>query len=127
RDRVLGDGGQALFDIDFWLTAPFHAIGMLREGLTKVAFASGFAGAGLDVLGGLKFTPTTKPILFPGRNVTTNLTSYSGGELPDPLQSCHYPKADKNKPVGLPIIVLLPKTPSKTLSASLAFPHGGSE
>lgn len=120
-------GGQGLFDIDFWLTAPFHAIGMLREGLTKVAFASGYAGAGLDVLGGLNFTPTTKPILFPGRNVTTNLTGYSGNESPNPLQSCHYPKKDKNKPVGLPIIVLLPKTPSKQLTATLAFPRGGSE
>ena len=124
---LLSGGGEGLFDIDFWLAAPFHAIGMLRQGLAKVAFASGFAGAGLDVLGGLNFTPTTKPIMFPGRNVTTNLTSYSGNELPNPLQSCHYPKADKNKPVGLPVIVLLPKTPAKKLTATLAFPHGGSE
>jgi hypothetical protein len=127
-DLLFGGGvGTPVPDIDGWLTAPFHAIGMLRQGLDKVAFASGFIGAGLDVLGGLNFTPTTKPIMFPGRNVTTNLTSYSGNELPNPLQSCHYPKADKNKPVGLPIIVLLPKTPAKKLTATLAFPHGGSE
>jgi hypothetical protein len=127
-DLLLGAVGTPLGDIDGWLTAPFHAIGMLRAGLTKVAFASGFAGAGLDVLGGLTFgQPQTKPIMFPGRNVTTNLTGYSGNELPNPLQSCHYPKADKSKPVGLPIIVLLPKTPSKSLTATLAFPHSGSE
>jgi len=127
-DLLLGGGvGTPLLDIDGWLTAPFHAIGMLRAGLAKAAFASGFVGAGLDVLGGLNFTPTTKPIMFPGRNVTTNLTGYSGNELPNPLQSCHYPKAAKSKPVGLPIIVLLPKTPSKALTATLAFPHGGSE
>jgi len=128
-DLLLGGGvGTPLPDIDNWLTAPFHAIGMLRTGLTKVAFASGFAGAGLDVLGGLTFgNPPAKPIMFPGRNVTTNLTAYSGNELPNPLQSCHYPKAAKSKPVGLPIIVLLPKTPAKKLTATLAFPHGGSE
>lgn len=127
-DLLLGSAGTPLGDIDGWLTAPFHGIGMLRAGLTKVAFANGFDGAGLDVLGGLTFgAPFTKPIMFPGRNVTTNLTAYSGNELPNPLQSCHYPKADKDKPVGLPIIVLLPKTPSKSLTATLAFPHGGSE
>ena len=112
-DLLLGATGTPLGDIDGWLTAPFHAIGMLRSGLTKVAFASGFAGAGLDVLGGLNLAAETKPIMFPGRNVTTNLTWYSGNELPNPLESCHYPKAAKAKPVGLPIIVLLPKTPVK--------------
>jgi hypothetical protein len=126
-DLLLGAAGTPLGDIDGWLTAPFHAIGMLRSGLTKVAFASGFAGAGLDVLGGLNFTPATKPIMFPGRKVTTNLTSYSGNELPNPLQSCHYPKAAKARPVGLPVIVLLPKTPAKALTATLAYPHGGTE
>ncbi len=40
--------------IDGWLSAPFHAIGMLRARLTTVAFAaSGPSAAGLDVIGGL--------------------------------------------------------------------------
>jgi hypothetical protein len=77
-DLLFGDSGP-LADIDTWLTAPFHGIGMLRSGLHRVAFAHGFGDAGLDVLGGLGFGKADpKPILFPGNNVTTNLTSYAG-------------------------------------------------
>ena len=122
-DLLFGDSGP-LGDIDTWLTAPFHAIGMLRSGLHRVAFARGYGDAGLDVLGGLVFGKADpKPILFPGNNVTTNLTSY-GGELPNPLQSCHFTKAAGKKPVGLPLIALLPATPSRKLIARLAEPGG---
>ena len=54
--------------IDGWLTAPFHAIGMLRAQLTEVAFAEDSAGyAGLDVIQGLDYNQpaATSPILFP--------------------------------------------------------------
>ncbi len=126
-DLLLGDAGP-LGDIDIWLTAPFHAIGMLRSELTKVAFADGYAGAGLDVLGGLGFgKPDPKPILFPGDKVTTNLVSYAGDESPDPLQSCHFTRAAGQKPVGLPLVVLLPATPSRRLVARLDWPGGRSE
>jgi len=128
-DLLLGGGvGTPLPDIDNWLTAPFHAIGMLRAGLTKVAFASGFAGrwsrrarwpdlreSGCEA----DHVPRPERHDQPDR-VLRQRTA-------DPLQSCHYPKAAKSKPVGLPIIVLLPKTPAKKLTATLAFPHGGSE
>jgi len=124
-DLLLGSAGTPLSDIDGWLTAPFHAIGMLRSSLRKVAFASGFSGAGLDVIGGLvSAAPDPKPILFPGNNVATNLTGYAGDELPNPLQSCHFPKAEANKPVGLPIVALLPATPSRKLTARLQLPRG---
>jgi hypothetical protein len=124
-DLLEGSVGDALGDIDNWLTAPFHAIGMLRYGLKKVAFAEGYIGAGLDVLGGLTYgTPDPKPIFFPGNNVTTSLVSYGGGELPDPLQSCHWSKSAKRKPVGLPIIALLPTVPSRALVARLRLPNG---
>ena len=122
-DLLLGSAGSGLADIDEWLTSPFHAIGMLRNGLRQVAFAAGYIGAGLDVLGGLRaVAPDPKPILFPGNKVTTNLTSYPGDELPNPLQSCR--KSFSRKPVGLPIIALLPATPSKHLTASLRWPSG---
>jgi len=123
-DLLFGDSGP-LSDIDTWLTAPFHGIGMLRYGLHRVAFAHGYGDAGLDVLGGLVFGKADpKPILFPGNNVTTNLTSYAGGELPNPLQSCHFTKAAGKKPVGLPLIALLPATPSRKLIARLGEPGG---
>jgi hypothetical protein len=126
-DLLLGDVGP-LGDIDYWLTAPFHAIGMLRSPLTKVAFADGYGYAGLDVLGGLgDGKPDPHPILFPGNNVTTNLTSYAGGELPDPLQSCHFTRKAGQQPVGLPLIALLPATPSRKLAARLTWPDGRTE
>ncbi len=55
------------------------------------------------------------------------MNSYAGGELPNPLQSCHFTKAAKAKPVGLPLIALLPATPSRRLVAKLAEPGGRSE
>ncbi len=122
-DLLLGSAGGARADIDDWLAAPFHAIGMLRSNLRRVAFAAGYIGAGLDVLGGLTAAaPDRKPVLFPGNNVTTNLTGYAGDELPNPLQSCR--KSFDRKPVGLPIIALLPAAPSRHLSASLWWPGG---
>jgi hypothetical protein len=123
-DLLLGGASNPLGDIDAWLAAPFHAIGMLRSELTKVAFAERYDLAGLDVLGGLgSGPPDPKPILFPGRGVTTNLTSFTG-ELPNPLQSCHFTKAAKRKGFGLPLIALLPATPSRTVKARLVRPGG---
>jgi hypothetical protein len=122
-DLILGGSPSPLTAIDSWLAAPFHAIGMLRSPLRKVAFASGY-GAGLDVLGGLTGPPQgPKPVLFPGPRVTTNLTSY-GSELPDPTQSCHWAKSVAHHPIGLPIIALLSATPSKHLTAQLKLPNG---
>jgi hypothetical protein len=124
RSDLLQGAAGSLGDIDVWLGAPFHAIGMLRSALTKVAFAARYGYAGLDVIGGLGYAkPDPKAILFPGNHVTTNLTSF-GGELPNPLQSCHFTRAAHRKPVGLPLIALLPATPSRTLTAQLAWPGG---
>lgn len=124
-DLLIGSTGSALGDIDSWLAAPFHAIGMLRSPLRKVAFAAGYIGAGLDVLGGLTSAPPDpKPVLFPGPRSTTNLVSYAGDELPDPTQSCHWSKSVAHDPIGLPIIALLPHTPSRHLVATLKLPSG---
>jgi hypothetical protein len=75
----------------FRWTAPFHAIGMLRSQPQAVAFAANFNSgyAGLDVLRGLEFSASKiAPVLFPGPGMTTNLFRVSGGEFPDPLQTC---------------------------------------
>jgi hypothetical protein len=103
--------------VDGWLSAPFHAIGMLRARLTQVAYAGNSNAAGLDVISGLDDNQAalTTPILFPGNGMTTNLTSYTGDESPDPLETCGW--TDTSATYGLPLIMLLPKAPKATLGA----------
>jgi hypothetical protein len=117
-----GEATNGIRAIDLWLAAPFHAIGMLRPGLQRVGLAWDSKGyGGLDVIRGLGAPPLGRPtangqpVLFPGPNITTDLTAY-GGEVPDPLETCHW----IGKPAGLPLIVLLPKPPPRGLFASLS-------
>ena len=111
--------------IDGWLAAPFHAIGMLRQGLQQVAFADDpmTGDAGVDVLGGLDASqsPPSSPVLFPGDGSPTDLWAYSGDEAPSPLETCGWQSLST---VGLPIIALLPSTPDPSLSATLVAPDG---
>jgi hypothetical protein len=112
--------------IDGWLSAPFHAIGMLRGRLTQVAFAASPDGsaAGLDVIGGLadQAPNPSAPILFPGNGMTTNLTSYTGGESPDPLETCGW--SSKGANYGLPLIALLPSAPTAGIQAQVVGTDG---
>ncbi len=123
-DLALGGVTSTVQAIDIWLRAPFHAVGMLRAQLTQVALAvnthTGYAG--LDVIQGLNsaLPPASKPILFPGPGVRTNLLTY-GGELPSPLQTCHWSASGT---YGLPLIVLLRAAPSANMHASLTGPQG---
>ena len=90
--------------IDAWMSAPFHAIGIMRPNLERSAFASD-GTAMLDVLRGL--APVTQPrptVLFPGADSTTYLTSF-GSEFPDPREGC---AADWKSFAGLPLFALLP-------------------
>ncbi len=112
--------------IEGWLTAPFHAIGMLRPDLKQVAFASTptSGDAGLDVISGLTLlSAAEKPpsqVLFPGTGEVTDLSSYARGELPDPLKTCHWTGLSP----GLPLIALLTSPPARSISATLREPHG---
>jgi hypothetical protein len=123
-DLAPGGVTSAVQAIDIWLRAPFHAVGMLRAQLGQVALAvnvhTGYAG--LDVIQGLNYglPPATKPILFPGPGVTTNLSTY-GGEVPSPLQTCRW--SDRST-YGLPLVMLLTHPPSAQLHASLTGPKG---
>lgn len=113
------DGWPPVEVIDGWFSGPFHAIGMLRPGLEQVAFASSNGLAGLDVIGGLQDAAPTQ-VLFPGNGMTTNLTSYDGYELPDPLETCGW----QDQPAGLPLIALLTTAPATGLTASLTSTNG---
>ncbi len=117
-------GGTAIRALDYWLQAPFHAIGMLRPQLRQVALAydPSTGSAGLDVISGLdgRAPRPTKPTLFPGPRMATDLTTFpAGGEWPNPLETCGWTTVGT---VGLPLIALLLQDPSSTLSASLTGP-----
>lgn len=123
-DLVQGAAFSPLQAVNEWLTAPFHAIGMLRAQLQQVALADApsTGDAGLDVIQGLNYNlpAATAPILFPGPGATTDLLTF-GGERPDPLETCAW---QHRPPVGLPLIIMLPRDPARALSASLTGPTG---
>jgi hypothetical protein len=113
--------------IDTWLAVPFHAIGMLRPGLQKVAFARSpeTGDAGLDVISGLTYGMTEpRQVLYPGPGSTIDLPFYLGEE-PSPIETCiaQHPGADYSR-TGLPAIALLTEPPSPELSATMTRPDG---
>jgi hypothetical protein len=81
--------------IDWWMGAPFHAMGMMDPRLTSTGFgsyrSSGYSmwqmGAALNVGQGMG-SPGTYPVYFPGNGSTEPLTSFSGNESPDPTLAC---------------------------------------
>lgn len=123
-DLIQGAAFSPLQAVNEWLTAPFHAIGILRPQLRQVALAEApsTGDAGLDVIQGLDYNrpAATAPILFPGPGVTTDLLTF-GGERPDPLETCGW---QQDGPVGLPLIIMLPRDAARALSASVTGPTG---
>lgn len=96
--------------IDFWMTAPFHAISILDPQLQKTGFGTYREEMGLwkmaatlDVLRGRGALPPIFefPVLFPGADSQIDLLKYNGGEFPDPLASCPGYVA----PTGAPILI----------------------
>ena len=99
--------------LDFWMSKPFHALGLLDPALQSTGFGSFREDAGpfdpyrmgavADVRQGLGFIPysVSFPIEWPSQNSTVYLTSYDGNEQPDPLTSC----PGYSAPSGLPILL----------------------
>ena len=110
--------------IDGWLSAPFHAVGILRPQLKLVAFAysSSTGDAGLDVINGLDYASALPkvPVMFPG-GAPTNLSTFRG-ESPDPLETCGWQRL--TEAVGLPLVLLLPSPPALGLTARVERPGG---
>ena len=119
------DPNQSLF-IDQWIQAPFHAIGMLREGLKSAGMGvslderSGYFEAGLDIGQGLKNVGRSKDILYPGDGAYSRLNRFMG-ESPDPRESCG---SDWEKYRGLPVFVSLVANPPQKMSATITQPSG---
>jgi Cysteine-rich secretory protein family len=106
--------------IDWWMQAPFHALGLMDPRLTQTGFGSyrevkpGWdMGAAVDVLRGNSFTGGRYPVFFPGNGASEPLTSYGGYESPDPLQAC----AGYAAPTGLPVFVQVGGNVATTVSA----------
>jgi hypothetical protein len=109
-DNVATTDQQAL---DFWMSKPFHALGLLKPALLTTGFGSYREddgpfdpyrmGAVADVRQGLGAVPgsVSFPVKWPDHNTTVYLNSYDGNEQPDPLTSC----PGYNAPSGLPILV----------------------
>jgi cardiolipin synthase A/B len=113
--------------IDWWMSAPFHAVAVLDPALQQVGFGSyreadgGWQmGATLDVARGQGTIPATTifPIAYPGDGKISPLRSFGGEEWPDPLTSC----PGYSAPTGLPIILQIGPgnvTPAVTAHALL--------
>lgn len=125
------DGASDLWPIDYWMTAPFHAVPMLNPRLTQTGFGvfrdasnSFKMTATLDVsskrdLGELP-TGITYPITFPQNGGEIWVLSYSLPEFPNPLTAC----SGLQKPTGPPIILqigdgsLVPSVTQTSLTGS---------
>lgn len=99
--------------IDGWMAAPFHAIHLFEPRLQRVAFASVSGRTGnklpsaavMNIIGGIgPKVVADKPIVFPGRDSTIPLTTFTV-ETPDPLTHC----PGYSAPAGLGLIALFPK------------------
>jgi len=113
--------------IDLWMSAPFHAIGLLRPNLATSGFGlcadqgapAWHSAATLDIMSGLDHTrpaPST-PTLFPGQGSTVPLNQYRP-EAPNSLEMCGW-----TGEAGLPIIALMPAAVG-SVAASLTGPTG---
>ena len=113
--------------IEIWMTGPFHAIGMLRPGLSRVGFGrcdradtpKWHSGATLDIRRGLIPTPPrATPILFPGNGTSTSLDRFYA-ETPNPLTYCGWTGTS-----GLPVIALMPQPVAPDVRTTITGPSG---
>jgi len=94
--------------IDWWMQAPFHAMGLMDPRLASTGFGSyrqvkaGWdMGAAVDVVRGNPFSGGSYPVYFPGNGSIEPLTTYGGNEFPDPLSAC----STYTAPTGLPVFI----------------------
>jgi hypothetical protein len=114
--------------VDWWMGAPFHALGMMDPRLTQSGFGSyrevksGWqAGFALDTIRGNSFTGGQYPVYWPGNGTTEPLMSYSGGEFPDPLQAC----PGYSVPTGLPVFIQVGGNVATTAGPAHSFTGNG--
>ncbi len=121
------------YAIDLWMQGPFHAIGIIDPRLAEAGFGSYREedgdyqmAAALDVIRGIDWerrAPRGYPVLWPSGQRPMPLTSYIGGEYPDPLTSC----AGYAAPTGPAIIVQVGDGGFKPDVTASSFTQGGRE
>jgi uncharacterized protein YkwD len=95
--------------INYWMTAPFHALPIIHPRLYTVGYGSyrenigtWKMGATLDVRRGRDILPPgfSYPLMYPSPDGNTWLRSFGGFEWPDPLTHCGYAA-----PTGAPVML----------------------
>ncbi len=99
--------------IAFWMSEPFHGIGIIDPQLDAVGFGSYRESIGtwkmaatLNINSGTTYTEPpsgTYPLMWPPDGFTTPILSSGGTEWPDPLTSCPGFKAPSGPPIYLQI------------------------
>ncbi len=114
--------------IDWWMQAPFHAMGLMDPRLTQTGFGSyrqvksGWQmGAAVDVVRGNSFSGGQYPVYFPGNGATEPLRTYGGFESPDPLQAC----SGYTAPTGLPVFIQVGGNVATTAGPAHSFVGNG--
>jgi len=106
--------------VNNFFEAPFHAAWLLQHNLKRVAYADCQGGGAnwytLNVVAGLQGgpRPAPQPVFWPGQGSVARSRSGGTGETPNPGQMCGY-----GETTGLPIVVLLPRRPSRTPAAKV--------
>jgi uncharacterized protein YkwD len=115
--------------VDTWMTAVFHAVGMLDPSLRQVgygAYRESDGGlqmaAALDVIRGMGSVPAgvSFPIKWPGDGMTVPLKQHDV-ETPSPLTSC----PGYATPSGLPVLLMFGGGDPAPLVTGHSFYHGG--
>ncbi|HEY3343330.1 MAG TPA: CAP domain-containing protein [Anaerolineaceae bacterium] len=117
--------------IDMWMQGPFHALGILDPRLSVTGFGSfrdakaagsPHMAAALDVIRGNGALPAgfSYPVMWPGSGATVSLSSYTGGESPNPLSKC----SGYSIPTGLPIILQVGSGSSTPQVSAHSFSQG---
>ncbi|MGZ8734976.1 MAG: CAP domain-containing protein, partial [Acidimicrobiia bacterium] len=123
--------------VEQWITAPFHAAGVLDPTLQTTGFGSYRkvgatphpAAATLDVIRGRTGPAPTNPTFFPGDDSTLPVgqQAYHGGESPDPLSHCpgYNPGGGAAINTGTPLFVLMPKAPDLAVATTAVVKRNG--
>ncbi|HPS77655.1 MAG TPA: dockerin type I domain-containing protein [Thermoanaerobaculaceae bacterium] len=100
------------FAINLWMAGPFHGVGIIDPALSQVGFGSYREAIGsfrmaaaLDVLRGLGSIPPSVafPVAWPGNGAIVDLTTFEGGESPDPLTGCPGYTVPTGQPISLQV------------------------
>lgn len=111
--------------VELWITAPYHAIGVLRGAARTMAYGDCVnpdapvyrAAASLDVLSGVSGSAPTAPTVWPGNGSRTHLTKFVA-ESPSPVTECGWSGG-----AGLPILAMMPES-AHGATATVSGPAG---